>query len=749
MVIFALLEATLNESFEFAKKYLGRGWRILPYELKTKRPTYPNWQKIQPTLDDFTKPCNIGYRFTGLLVDVDLDTSEAVALADYFLPATSMEHGRPSRPRSHRWYNADGERKYTKFTSADQTLLEIRTSENGSHQTMIPPSVHPSGEQLSWHGEEPASVPFPSLLEACGVLAAACLLVRSFPPSRRNDLALALSGFLLRNGGWTEERAHHFVLTVFQHGGSQDPDGRARAVAATQAKLESGEAVTGIPTLVEILGRPVVDLLTKWLRISRYDSSEFVTTEYDLAELVAHDNPDLIYDEQVRVWFKWSGKVWKECSEFEIGRRVQTAQAAVRDAALKAMQSVEDEKLKKTLEVSLSLVNRTSNQKGLVALSNLAKASMVKEKPFDADHWLFNVENGTIDLHTGELLPHNREHLITKIAPVAYDDEARCPRWHTFLKQFLPDGEIRVLVQRLMGYAMTGVRREQVFPIFWGDGANGKSTFLDTICTIYGDYARTASARAFIGKRSETQPDIVALDGSRLVRASEPARTALDESLVKQMTGDQALSVRGLYEKTRTIYPTWKAVTLANYKPLVEGSDDGIWRRIVLVPWSVKIAREEQVQNYHLQLLEERAGILNWCLVGCFEWDEKGLEVPAAAKLSTDAYRADSDMLHDFVVECFEGVGIKDAWDYSDDVFLTYKAWESRRGTERQHMLTRPDFCERLAQKGFEKRQKKVKGKNRNVWFGGRRNEEARRLLANSEYTSGPTNLREEDDGEV
>ncbi len=729
------------------RAYLARGWQLVPYPTREKRPRVTEWQKTVFTESDFPDGCNVGIKLCGELVDVDLDTPEAIALATEFLPETGMKHGRKSAPRAHWWYLARGRRKYAKFQAGKgKTLLELRTSEDGSLQTMCPPSVHPEGEQLQWTGETPGAVEHADLRRACGRLAAAVLLVRAFPANGRNDLALALSGALLRNG-WKIEEAEHFVLTVFQHGGSLAPELRAKAVAATQAKLEVDEPVTGIPRLVDLLGKEIVDKLVEWLRLSRDDASDAVTDEVELANHVVRNNADIFHRASNDKWYTWDGQRWTCRDQKEILRRVQRSIAMIKENAQRVLQSlppeVREAKKEELEDLDPAQLRAATSAKQTFAFAKGASkfktiASVARgceallhrdESELDADPMLFNCQNGTLDLNAGELRPHSKDDLITKVSPIAFDDSAPCPLWHAHLAKFLPDEDVRSFVRRLFGYAMTGSVKEQVFPIFWGNGKNGKSTLLETIVHIFGDYAMVASSRTFIESRSETRSELTVLEGARFVSCPEPKGT-LDESIVKQVTGERAFSARGLYENTRTIRPTWKAVMACNEEPVINGGDDGIWRRLRLVPFNVGLTKEEIIGDYDLILRKEAAGVLRWCLIGCLEWQEMGLAAPAQVLAATEDYRHDSDPLDEFVTECLEEhKGFEDVWVRSSDVYRVYRAWAQGRGAERA-ALSHASFGAKIRQRGFGKASKREGKTIVRAFTGVRLNGRAKQMLA-------------------
>lgn len=724
------------------------------------------WQKKEYQKEDLIRAeaqgSNFGLRLTESLCDVDLDCPEAVRLADFFLPKTKMEHGRPSAPRAHRWYRLTGKTKYKKFdqTGAQgKTLLEMRLSSKKSVlQTMIPPSVHPNGEQLEWSDPDdltPTQISYNELRDKCGELAAACLLVRTFPPNNRNNLALALSGALLRHG-WSVDKTEGFIRLVFSEGGSDAPEARVRAVQATQARLEINEPVTGIPTLTEILGEDVVRKLVDWLGLVREEAHSHIASEIDFVKYVASAHSDMIWRPEKEAWFVWDGRRWAEDKSegMEIWNRVNRSRDVLEEEALKFYGSIpqdardsaeknstpskdenegdpetEEEpassqqvKQAKKVRQTLGFLSTMRKVRTLEAICRSMRQHLQRpDVVFDQDPWLFNVQNGTLDLRAIELRPHAKEDYLTKLAPVTFDGGAKCPRWEEFINRFLPHAPTAEFVHRYLGYAMTGQMTEQVFPIFWGRGNNGKSTLVGLIAKVFGDYAKTAGSRAFIDTGAETQPFLVALEGSRFVRCSEPATGRLNESLIKQITGDDEIVARGLHEAARAIRPTWKGVMVCNDAPEVRGGDDGIWRRLRFVPFEVSLAESEVIRGFDALLAEELPGILNWCVRGCVDWQVNGLPTPPEILETTETYKQESDSLDEFIEDSLDlHLGIEDVREKSALVYKAYRTWCQNN---RVHdVLSHAAFSTRLKFKGF----RKLKTNGQMTWVGLRLNKNAK-----------------------
>lgn len=294
----------------------------------------------------------------------------------------------------------------------------------------------------------------------------------------------------------------------------------------------------------------------------------------------------------------------------------------------------------------------------------------------DADPLALNVGNGTLRLvqrevddlecpdpdvartklaWVAELTPHDRADMISKLADVDFDPSATAPIFERFLERILPVEPVRDYVQRYLGYSITGLTREQCFCVFHGEGRNGKSTLVDIVARILAEYSTSLPIDSLLNtggnkKGSEATPDLARLPGARFVRTAEPKEgAAFDESLIKGLTSSEPIPVRRLNQEFNDIYPTFKLAVSVNRKPPVKGNDDGIWRRINLVPFEVQIPPVEVDRQLGDKLWTERAGILNWLVAGCVDYLTRGrLDPPPEVSAATQEYRDDSDVMATF-----------------------------------------------------------------------------------------------------
>jgi len=397
-------------------------------------------------------------------------------------------------------------------------------------------------------------------------------------------------------------------------------------------------------------------------------------------------------------WLIWDGRRWAEDKTGEIYCK---AKEAVRKMFRMACKHKDDEKRAKLVKHALN----SQYESRLRAMINLVRSEdgiPVTQDALDSDPWLLNVENGTLDLRIGELRPHRQEDLITKLIPVPYEANATCPTWNAFLQRIMGGSEdlIRFL-QKAIGYSLTGSTKEQVIFILYGTGANGKSTFLITIHSLLGDYARQTPTETLLTKWGNRIPnDVARLKGARFVDAAEAeSGKHLAEGLIKQLTGGDKISARFLYGEYFEFDPTFKIFLAVNHKPTIRGSDHAIWRRIRLIPFSVTIPPEEQDKTLSEKLKTEAPGILRWAVEGCLLWQIEGLGLPDSVKAATAEYRSEMDAISDFIKEyCEVTPGVKTPFS---DLFYKYQDWCIENEEEDKDQLSKKEFGQCLTEFGF------------------------------------------------
>lgn len=377
-------------------------------------------------------------------------------------------------------------------------------------------------------------------------------------------------------------------------------------------------------------------------------------------------------------WMIWDGLQWQRD---EVDRIMEMAKVLSRSiyqegetlddndariaVARHAKNSQQAPRLKATLELAQSI-------------SELVRAG----KQLDAHDMLLGVGNGVVNLRTGKLQTAIPEDLITRHSPVMFDAAATCPLFLAFLDQVTGKNKSLIsYLQRVIGYSLTGNTAEQCLFFLYGGGANGKSTFLTVVTELLGSALarQTPSETLMARKSSGATNDIARLMGVRVVLANEVEDgSLLAESLVKQMTGGEALTARFLYGEFMEFIPKFKLFIAGNHKPTIRGRDQGIWRRIQLVPFEVTIPPGQRDKHLQSKLRAELPGILNWAIKGCRAWQKLGLAQPKLVTDAVNSYREEMDLLGQWVAgNCV--VGAQYEWP-SRQAYANYKLWAEEGG---------------------------------------------------------------------
>ena len=369
--------------------------------------------------------------------------------------------------------------------------------------------------------------------------------------------------------------------------------------------------------------------------------------------LVRHHGLSIRYCHPWKKWLTWDGARWKTDDTGEIDRRAEASVLTIYNEAEK----VQGADYRKLVGRHAVRSEGEARIRAMVTLARSAPGIPVIPAQLDTDPWLLNVLNGTVDLRTGLLLPHRRENLITKLAPVIFDPDAVSPIWLWFLTQIMAENQPLIdFLQRGLGYGLTGDVSEQILFILFGTGANGKTTLIETILSILGDYAMKARPDLLMVKTGNNHPtEIADLFGKRFVASTETEQGhRLSEVLVKEATGGDRLRARRMREDFWEFIPTHKIYMATNHKPIIQGTDYAIWRRPKLIPFSVTIPKGERDKELLTKLKDEAPGILAWLVKGCVARRTCGLNVPPEVEAATLGYRQEMDVIGNFLGEmCF------------------------------------------------------------------------------------------------
>jgi putative DNA primase/helicase len=391
-------------------------------------------------------------------------------------------------------------------------------------------------------------------------------------------------------------------------------------------------------------------------------------------------------------WLVWTGSRW---ALDDCGMVHRLAKETVKSLYIEAGAAETEEERKR-----LAKHARTSESANAIkAMLELARSDVpVSPEDLDAHPYLLNAPNGTIDLRTGELREHRREDLLTKITGTDYRPDTPAPTWEAFLERVLPSEDLRAFVQRSAGYSATGDTSEQCLFINHGGGANGKSTFQEAVSEALGDYATRTPTDMLMARRFNGVPnDVARLKGARFVAAAETEEgRRLDEARIKDLTGQDTISARFMRGEWFDFTPTHKLHVSTNHKPEIRGTDNAIWRRIRLIPWSVTVPPAEQDKKLPDKLRLELPGILSWVVAGCLAWHGGGLQAPEEVRKATGAYRAEMDVLAGFMYE--RCVLRATAWVKFADLYDSYTDWCDNSGERSE---SKRKFGDRLKERGF------------------------------------------------
>lgn len=398
-------------------------------------------------------------------------------------------------------------------------------------------------------------------------------------------------------------------------------------------------------------------------------------------------------------WFFYNDKTWVLDQEGKVKNLVDEILAKMKKEPVYVPEDGDEEVAKKALQKHIKY-SRGSNGK-----SNMLKESQhlvpIHPEQFDKDKHLLNVQNGYIDLKTGKLREHDKEKYFSKISSIEYTDKIDCPLWDDFLLQIF-DGNRPLInyVQRAVGYSLSGSTEEQVMFVLYGNGRNGKSVFLDIITEMLGSYTTNIQPQTLMVKpmSGSANSDIARLQGARLVTSTEPNDgMRFDEGLVKQITGGDTVTARFLYGDEFDYNPEFKLWMATNYKPFIRGTDDGIWRRMVIIPFTVQIPEHKVDKNLKYKLRREMTAILNWAVEGYQEWRRMGLNEPNIIKQQRQEYRTEMDVVELFIEECC--IRRNGEREKATDLFKAYKQWAKENN---QHLMNNTKFGKEMAQK-FQK----------------------------------------------
>jgi putative DNA primase/helicase len=362
-------------------------------------------------------------------------------------------------------------------------------------------------------------------------------------------------------------------------------------------------------------------------------------------------------------WYRFDGTCWRK------------------DTTLAAVDLVRDMVRARADAVQRTGIKSAANIYAVEKLARSDRRIAAAPEQWDADPWLITAGGATYDLRTGEGRNADPEDHITKSAgcPIAPTGTPH-PIWAAFLERVLPDLEVRDFLQRYAGYCLTGCTSEHAFAFCYGTGANGKSTFINTIAKAFGDYAATAVMSAFLASQGEQHPtDLAGLHGARLVVAQEvQSGRSWDESKIKAITGGDPITARFMRQDFFSYMPTFKLLIAGNHKPRIGSVDEAMRRRLLIIPFAVQVPLLERDHALMDKLELELPAILRWAMDGCMRWQAMGLSPPASVLAATNDYFGEQDIVGQWIEDCTQDAGPR-AFTRTSALFASWRTWCEER----------------------------------------------------------------------
>ena len=534
----------------------------------------------------------------------------------------------------------------------------------------------------------------------------------------RNEATLSLAG-MLAIGNMPRDRAEVFIRGVCAGAVDEEVESRVATLHSTYDKHERGENITGKRTLATLIEKKIVYKVAELLKLS--SGQPVNTDETDLgnaAYMIAQCGNSVRFDPQNDEWYVFDGKRWRKDDASLI---YEHAAATVRGLVIRASALTG-----RAAQDALQWAKMSHSSARLQAMVREAGRSFpdvkIAQDELDADPYLFNVQNGTINLRTGELQPHDRYDFISRVAGTSYIDDAPFEKSRAFLLSIMSGEEEKVAyLQRLIGSALVGRQVDHVLPLFIGRGRNGKDTLHKILAALFGDYMTRASSAVFLKKHSadRASPDIVKLRGVRFAWGSETEKDQeLAEAKIKDLTGGAKIAARDLFKSEQEWDPTHTIVLATNNLPVIQGQDDAIWMRVHLVTFDKQYVddpvhdfQEKKIRDIEVKLIEEElSGWLNWAVEGCLAWQRDGLQPPDSVKLATQHYQEEMDQLGTFLGMCCDLSPAHEA--PQKGLWNAYTNWVIDNEEDGFDRLK--DFKKALADRGFVR----VKGRRNVTWSG-------------------------------
>ncbi|MDR8394452.1 phage/plasmid primase, P4 family [Aliifodinibius sp. S!AR15-10] len=589
---------------------------------------------------------------------------------------------------SHFYFRYPGEKQMKNSVGVLGEGLDIRTD---GGLVVAPGSLHQSGNYYNWLIGLEEIEPFPQTLlnhlseqkesSQADTPSTSLSSIDPIPEGKRNDTLFSL-GVKLRKKGLEFQQIYQELLDI-----------NAKRCTPSLKNKEIKQVAKSASK------PPRKDPLQSEIKEEEYG---LWNTDFGNArEFVDKYGDKIRYDIDEEQWLYWNGTKWERDPT---GLYVMGMAKRLVESLYERAQQIDDQERAKYKQKHARKSANEARLKAMMSLATTFPNIKVSKDQLDQHPLLVTLDNLTIDLQDWKKLKLNPNHLITKQLPFAFNSEATCPKWKKFISQIMDDNqEIIDFLQQAIGYSLTGLTSEQCLFFLYGSGRNGKSTFVEVLMHLLGEYSIKSGSEMIMNRSygSGVPNDIARLCGHRLVVLSEIQEgKRLDEAKVKNLTGEDTISARFLRKEYFDFEPTHKLWVFGNHKPLINGTDEGIWRRMRHIKFDVTIPKDQVDPHLKSKLLGELPGIFNWAMKGFKKWQKNGkrLEVPDSIKKDTLSYRSEMDLLSKFLDEV---CATKASASCSNkNLRKYYQQWCSEYGIT--PMSTRK-MSPKLEQRGFKK----------------------------------------------
>ena len=703
---------------------------IIPLLPKSKKPILDEWPTRTPDdndVNEFHSDSNIGVVLgeasTGI-VDIDLDTLTAIELAPFFLPETGQMFGRKTAPNSHWIYRIKGDVGRRKaFTLNGKMFAEYRG--NGCY-TVFPDSTHDkTDEKIEWSKcEEPAVVSREELIFAIRKMAITAAVLPHYSDGTRHDLTNALSGTLLFHDMAIDD-IKHIVQMLCDVTNDEEATDRINCVDTTAQRKSANQSVTGEEQLRELIGNDTVTSIIGYLGGRQHRSSTVASVassqtsanifsddemnDMGVAKRFAHKmRSQVAYVTELGAFHTYNGCIWQSDNGVQILNNFDS----FIDETLRQLRNdgTIDHKI---VNQQVTFLLKYRNRKRCEDAIALAKSRLaIPLSKLDANNDLIAVKNGILNLRTGTFLDIDPKYYITRQLNVDFDPSARCPTFEAFLNTtFEGDDDLISYVRAIFGYSLTPCTSRQEMYVLHGIGANGKSTLINAIRHILGDYSASLMRETLFDKtNNNTNADLARMISVRMAVVQEAeSNLRLNAPRVKELTGGDTISVAPKFKNPFDLTPTFKMFVLCNQRPALNAHDTALLRRIKLLPFNHVVKRSERDSSLEQKLRAEASGILNWLLLGAKDYFDGNIRVPAKVNSATHQYINDNDSISGFLKD----ETINDSGS-SVTVGELYESYVEYCTDECLKFEKKGDFGRIMKQRGFDQ----SRTKSDRIWMG-------------------------------